>query len=120
MSQKTLNFDRPLVGFDGKESGEGSLGQILARVLGSESSEDKHEFVKYAGWVKQLWAKEPLSLDKADLDKLKSLVESTKGLNVWLKAQLFEVLDGDTVSAKSGDGDHTPFPKKGPKKPVNP
>lgn len=95
MSQKTLNFDKPLVGFDGKESGEGSLGQILARVLGSESSEDKHEFIKYAGWVKSLWAKEPLSLDKADLDKLKSLVESTKGLNVWLKAQLFEVLDAE-------------------------
>lgn len=95
MSQKTLNFDKPLVGFDGNESGEGSLGQILARVLGSESSEDKLEFIKYAGWVKQLWAKEPLSLDKSDQDKLKGLVEKTKGLNVWLKAQLFEILDSE-------------------------
>lgn len=100
MSQKSLNFDKPLVGFDGKEAGEGTLGQILARVLASEQSEDKLEFIKLAGWVKQLWAKEPLTLDKSDQDKLKGLVEKTKGLVVWHKAQLFEVLDGEEEVTK--------------------
>lgn len=118
MSLKNLNFDKSIIGFDGKETGEGQLGQVLARVLASEASEDKLEFIKYAGWVKQLWAKEPLSLDKSDLDKLKSLVEKTKGLNAWLKALLFDVLEDDGVAAKGKkdeEGGHTPIPPIGPK-----
>jgi len=96
MSQKSLNFDKPLVGFDGKpESGEVNLGQLLARVLGTEASDDRLEFIKLAGWVKTLWANESLSLDKSDTDKLKGIVEKSKGLNVWLKAQVFDVLDGE-------------------------
>lgn len=108
MSNKVLNFDRPLKGFDGKPEGSDlKLGQLLARVLGSEDSNDKLDFVKIAGWVKLLWNGEDLSLDKSDLEKLKGIIEKTKGLNVWLKAQAFEVLEEEG---------HVP-PRKHPKGP---
>lgn len=120
MSQKSLNFDRPYLHIDGKpiEGTDNTLGRILASMLSQEGSEDKYEFNKHAAWIRSLWNGESLSLDKADLDKLKDYVEKKAKASGWVKSQLFEVLDGedDKPSAKAAkDGEHTPFPPVGPK-----
>lgn len=114
MSNKKFNFNKPILGFDGKpaERESATLGQLLSRVLATESSNDKHEFIKVAGWIKTLWAGDPLSLDKADQEKLKEMIEKNQSLPLWSKAQLYEVMD----DGESDEGGHNPFPPVGPKK----
>ena len=66
-----------------------TLGEVLGEFLATET---KGNTLKVYSWIMKLAAKQPLELDEADYQTLKSMVENSERLFVISKAQILEAI----------------------------
>jgi hypothetical protein len=86
-----LNFEKTLIGVDGAESADKkTLSTVLSEVLATET---KGNTVKIYGWYRSLLKSNKVTLDKADKDDLKKLIETNDRLFIYVKGQLLEIID---------------------------
>lgn len=85
----TINLNVPLVTVPGTEDPQQSLAKILADVLATET---EGKTLKLYGWYKTLQAGKELLLDDADLQDLRTLVDTNKRLFLYVKGQIMELL----------------------------
>lgn len=85
----TINLNVPLVTVPGTEDPHQSLAKILADVLATET---EGKTLKLYGWYKTLQASQELVLDDADLQDLRTLVDTNKRLFLYVKGQIMERL----------------------------
>lgn len=85
---KTINLDFELKHLNGTNAGH--AGQLMAEFL---SNEVKGNSIKYVDWAIALYKKEAISVDDADLSKLKSILEGTENMIALAKGQLLKYLE---------------------------
>lgn len=85
----TINLNVPLVTMEGTTSPDTTLCKILADTIATET---EGKTLKLFGWYKTLQAGEPLQLDDADLQDLRTLVDTNKRLYLYVKGQILDVL----------------------------
>lgn len=86
---QTINLNVALVTMDGTNSPTETLSHILADIIATET---EGKTIKLYGWYKTLQANQPLQLDEADLQDLRTLVDTNKRLFLYVKGQIMELL----------------------------
>lgn len=81
MKEKVLNIK-------GEETNQ-TVAEALSEIIGTQT---KGNTVKLYGWYQQLKDKQSLSLDEADYEMLKGLIEQDERIFVYVKGQLLKAI----------------------------
>lgn len=86
----TLNFQIPMLNIEGVEvNPPRSLASALAEFIGLST---KGRALKLYGWYKTLQTDGVLTLDDADMQELKEMVESSEQMFIFVKGQILNVM----------------------------
>lgn len=90
----TLNFNFPSKNLKGEEQ-KGTLGELLADLLASET---KGNAVKFYDWAVRLSNAKEIVVDKADLKTIEDLINSTERVMILGKAQLLMIIENSRAA----------------------
>lgn len=85
-----INFNKPLIGLDGKVIPDSNIGQTIATLL---SQSPKGDSAKYMDWARKLYPGETIELDRSDKRVLYDFIKSHEGIMNILKDAALEIMD---------------------------
>ncbi len=89
-----LDFNTQLKTLSFQPKTEETVGKILSSILASETGPGtKDKALKLWAWAESLDHDEPLNLDLADANYLRTLVDTADRCQVLAKAQILQVID---------------------------
>jgi hypothetical protein len=84
-----LNLNKSILGLDGKEIPEVTLGKVVAQVI---AQENKGDAVKKWYWATKLYGGEEIDLNPEEEKEFKEMIKNNETLTVMAKAQVLAEL----------------------------
>ena len=82
-----INFNKNLLGLDGKEVADTNIGKIVGQSLIQSGRGDA---LKFWHWANKMYKGEELDLDPTDTDVLRNFIKENETMTIWVKAQALE------------------------------
>lgn len=90
-SAKTvIDFNKPVLGYDGTPEAESNLGKIIAPIIGANTKGDAW---KFGSWAMDVYQGRVLELDDSDLKALKEWMKEAQ-IVAMIRMQVLQIFDG--------------------------
>lgn len=88
--KNTVDFNKPVMGYDGTPEPESNLGKVVAPIIGSNTQGDAW---KFGSWAMDVYQGKVLELDDSDFKALKEWLKTAQVV-AMIRMQVLQVLDG--------------------------
>lgn len=90
MANKKIDLNKPLLGLDGTEIPDETIGKNVARALVSTG---KGDAIKCFTWASSLFKGETISLDESDISSLKQMIKDSEVITNLVKGQALLIIE---------------------------